>query len=166
MFQIEALEKLAAIIRHDNAEKGFDAPSPKNLGTKLMLVISEICEAQNELRDGHGVTEIYYSGEYKQKPEGFPVEIADAIIRILDIQYSMSMPINLFMNADVDITRLDDELLHITHCITLGGMEPTMNLALTKLFQISRALGLDMPDIIDRKLAYNRSRPHKHGRTF
>lgn len=52
--------------------------------SKMLLVISEITEAQDELRDGHANTETYYNVEKPGKPEGVPSEMADALIRILD----------------------------------------------------------------------------------
>lgn len=48
----------------------------------LFLVQSELAEAGEEYRDHHDISEVYYNGN---KPEGFPVELADAVIRILDI---------------------------------------------------------------------------------
>jgi hypothetical protein len=78
------LVELAKTIRSGNASKGFD---PKeNLDRHLLLIISEICEAQEELRSGKAMNEIYYEFDGTQnKPCGFSVEIADAIIRILDL---------------------------------------------------------------------------------
>lgn len=51
------------------------------MGWKLLLMVSEIAEAGEELRDRHTYTEVYY---HEEKPEGFPIEIADAVIRLLD----------------------------------------------------------------------------------
>lgn len=75
------LNELATYIRSINSDKGFTV-TKENIDQKLLLVVSEICEAQEELRDGHLFNEIYFLGT---KPNGFPVEIADAIIRLLDI---------------------------------------------------------------------------------
>lgn len=60
-------------------EKGWmdrEIPIPE----QCALIHSEISEALEEFRDGHSPNEIYYVG---QKPEGYPVELADAVIRIL-----------------------------------------------------------------------------------
>lgn len=48
----------------------------------VALIHSEVSEALEEYRSGHGEDEVYF-GE-KGKPEGIPVELADAVIRILD----------------------------------------------------------------------------------
>lgn len=72
-----------------NASKGFhgsDDCDPKDINlywiTKIALAIGELSEAVEEIRAGHGVTEKY---EKDGKPEGFPIELADAVIRILDL---------------------------------------------------------------------------------
>lgn len=59
--------------------------------TKLMLAVSELVEAVEELRDGRGLGEKYYRTD--GKPEGFGVEVADAIIRLLDLAYMTGLPI-------------------------------------------------------------------------
>lgn len=65
-------------------------------GNKLLLMVSEITEAHDELRSGHAADETYYyptkrdtsSGPVPAdplpKPEGVPSELADTVIRILD----------------------------------------------------------------------------------
>lgn len=113
----------AAAIRFTSASKGFEAPNADNIHKKLLLVISEICEAQEELCDGRGLTEIYYPSAEEangphgplDKPEGFPIELADAVIRLLDIMYSV---------------------------------------------------GIDIDAVIEQKMAFNKTRPEKHGRQF
>lgn len=69
-------------------------------GNKLMLIVSEVAEAQDELRKGHAADETYYphGGGYivpgvadpnhKPKPEGVPSELADVVIRVLDFCYT------------------------------------------------------------------------------
>ena len=44
---------------------------------------SEIIEAWEEIRNGRGIDEVYYS--VGGKPEGFGIEIADLIIRVLHL---------------------------------------------------------------------------------
>lgn len=46
------------------------------------LIHSEISEALEEYRDGRQAAEIYLGNS--GKPEGIPIELADAIIRIFD----------------------------------------------------------------------------------
>lgn len=113
---------------HQNAvAHGFweDADNA-NLPTKLMLIVSELSEALEEFR--HGEMDVYYTippmvfGDESKtyisptspnaKPEGFGIELADALIRILD----------------------------------LAGF-----------------LGLDMGALVELKMAYNETRPYKHG---
>lgn len=84
---------------------------PRQPGPALLLIQSEICEGFEHIRNNKKETEIFYTGEDK-KPDGFPVELADAAIRIAE--YS-------------------------------GG----------KKIPLARA--------IREKLAYNATRPHKHG---
>lgn len=186
------LPELAKTIRFDNASKGFD-PLEGGLSRYLLLTCSEICEAQNEIRDGRRVDEVYYSygnkiidnsiqegnmitTDFPDKPEGFPVEIADAAIRIMDIQAKMGYKIELLQNVfpwirkDPDIT-LDQELLAVVNTVSdcfrrITDAEVKLNMALSALFMIADECKFNMLEVIDLKLAYNRTRPPKHGRQF
>jgi len=107
------LNELASQIAFVRNQSGFTAPNPSNVERKLLMAVGEICEAQEELRDGREIDKIYFSEG--GKPEGFPVEIVDAIMRLMDVAYANSI--------DLDAT-----------------------------FKL--------------KLAFNKSRPLKHGRLY
>lgn len=144
------LNDLQKRIGETNGKSGFneydDIPDEHKslyIGNKLMLVASELAEAQDEIRNGHAPTETYYTAgpmpaslavEFTsgaearehwekayaekpgpKKPEGFPSEIADAVIRLFGIAYEV---------------------------------------------------GIDLPAIIQEKMNYNDTRPYKHGKSF
>ena len=52
----------------------------------LALIHSEVSEVLEELRNGHGMNEIYFR-EGDRKPEGAPIELADVVIRCMDMAY-------------------------------------------------------------------------------
>lgn len=173
------LNQLAKTIRFDNASKGFD-PTEGGVNRYLLLAISEICEAQNEVRDGRGVTEVYYTDGYsseKPKPEGFPIEIADAAIRILDIGGKFDIDFETQEEGWHEFSygeTIDDWLLGIAEDIAMcHTYEPTsvdfmLNLtrALEAIFVLCKNNEIPIMKIIEEKLAFNRTRPPKHGRKF
>jgi NTP pyrophosphatase (non-canonical NTP hydrolase) len=135
--ETNALHDIQRLIGNANANKGFheegdairhavaigDAAEyvlTNYYANKLLLIVSEIVEAHDELRAGRSMTETWYVENFGHedqpaKPEGVPSELADAVIRCFD---------------------LADEA------------------------------GIDLAAIIDEKLAYNATRPFKHGKKF
>ena len=91
--------------------KGWYPKKGRNLAELIALVHSELSEALEEARNKRMKT-WYNPINDSKKPEGFPIEIADTVIRIAD----------------------------------LCGY-----------------LGIDLEQAIKIKLAYNKTRKHKHG---
>lgn len=73
---------------HKNAVKhGWWANGDRNVGELLMLCVSELSEAFEEHRNGKAINETYYTTDKQgnKKMEGVPSELADTVIRIMDL---------------------------------------------------------------------------------
>lgn len=187
-----SLTALSKDIRFDNASKGFD-PTEGGVGRYLLLAISEICEAQDELRNGNDFFSMYADGfagvglpysvkadlskfPLDVKPCGFFVEIADAIIRLLDVAGKFDINVDVLEDPAyvAKTATIDDWLLAVCGSIAnAGGFTPKeadfeVNLceALATLFLLCQDYDVHIMEIIQLKLAYNRTRPPKHGRKF
>jgi NTP pyrophosphatase (non-canonical NTP hydrolase) len=59
----------------------WDDPNP-NVPEKLMLIVTEVAEAMEDYRNGLDLAML--TSEADRKPCGFPSEMADIVIRVLD----------------------------------------------------------------------------------
>lgn len=92
---------LAQIIKESFAvadSKGWhegNFTSPDKFGELLLLTDCEIAEAFEQYRDGRAIDEIYFVKDKRgrQKPEGVPVELADALIRLGDLCARYNIPL-------------------------------------------------------------------------
>lgn len=87
------LNELGKVFLATSDSKGFTSGSLSRQDTmeKLLLAVGEISEAVEEIRAGHELTEIYYKEFPPTKPEGFPIEIADTIIRLLQLAAALGI---------------------------------------------------------------------------
>lgn len=99
------LNRLASGIHQWAISNGFYEPEKvRDFDGMLMNVVTEVAEAQEEWRDGRDFNEIYYK-EGSDKPEGIPTELADIIIRVLDICAYHGIDIEKALDTKIDYNR-------------------------------------------------------------
>jgi len=160
-----------------------------DLEDKLVLVVTELAEAFEEYRNPDRVLNVVYSlvdypadsgkkGKHGveyipgSKPEGFPIEMADAYIRILDLARAR----RLDDLAHAYMTTMSDEFVpaarrpgpyiwRMLEVITAPGVELAYRLAglLAILERTAVDFEFDLAAAISLKAAYNRTRLAKHG---
>lgn len=83
--------------------KGWYDPA-KSIGESIALMHSELSEALEELRGGDLPDYVYYKND---KPEGFGVELADCVIRIMDTcaYYKIDLERMIRIKSDYNKTR-------------------------------------------------------------
>jgi NTP pyrophosphatase (non-canonical NTP hydrolase) len=74
---------------------------PDAIGAKLMLIVSEVAEALEELRVMGSALHMRDRDDHNNpcKPEGFDVELADTVIRILDLAEALGLDIEKAMEV-------------------------------------------------------------------
>ncbi len=77
------LNPLASALHQVAKDKGWYDNGDRNIGELIALIHSELSEALEEARNKK--FETYYPDPILGKPEGFAIEIADVLIRILDM---------------------------------------------------------------------------------
>ena len=85
---------------HERAVKHgwWSTAEDQNISTKIALIHSEISEAFEEYRHGRMETWVGENG----KPEGFDVELADAMIRIFDLAGALGLDLEAAIRLKSD----------------------------------------------------------------
>jgi len=187
---ISEIQKLA----HAQAVKSGWWEGDPDIDEKIVLIHSELSEALEEYRNPErDIRQIYYSvGERDKgkmcnydticnalpthKPCGFGVEIADALLRTLDVMeylgttYITGCTHKLYPELDwPPYIPIRIKLLHesVSRCPT---MVPYLKYDLGKYSELCDCIlyvagdsRIDLERCITEKMAYNATRPHRHG---
>lgn len=174
-------------------EKGWwEASKETSSVERLMLVISELCEAVECHRDGDLTLRVSDSG----KPEGIQIEIADAAIRILDFLGGQDWHVDdievgetawpacntptewaAFISSPVQraIDVLQGMPARAWQSIPVSKVDDErvraqrdlvrrdLAAALNRIVLMAGAMDFDLFAHIDLKHEYNTTRPHRHG---
>lgn len=97
-----AIDALAIQVHRNAREKGFWDAS-QNMGEKLMLVVTELGEALEGLRKD-------LKDEHLPEYDSFDVEVADAIIRLLDISQFRGVNIGQIINDKMNYNKTRERL--------------------------------------------------------
>lgn len=133
------MTELSKTITEDAEIRGF-GPTAMNFPWALLLTISEVVEAAEEVRNGHEPDEIYYGPEHCATCQGHKDDMqhqGNTTTRDFEHNY---VPIQKPEGAPVEMA---DVLIRTLHWFG--------------------AHGLDVDTIVAEKLRYNRTRPFMHG---
>jgi NTP pyrophosphatase (non-canonical NTP hydrolase) len=115
---VQGLNDMAADLYNVSSEHGFwegkevtvggagiGVWTERELPEALMLIVSEAAEALEDYRDGKGPDEFIYGPGNPRKPEGIPSEMADIIIRALDVCGRYGIDIERALKEKIDYNR-------------------------------------------------------------
>lgn len=160
-------EKIAAIHANAVAHGFWEEGEEPTFGEYCALIHEEISEAFSAWRNNE-------PDEYIKdgKPEGVWVELADVVIRCADAiaarKYNFDIPkigikIQFYLFGEfVAFLHSEVAIMWITGDYEIIGLQLCKIIAAVYLFADHN--GIDLDAIIDRKCAYNATRPYKHGK--
>lgn len=181
------INDLQKVIHAYANEKGW-WDSPRSLGALIALCHSELSEALEAYRGNGistGITQVIY---VEGKPEGFAVELADTVIRILDMVEYYHQDISRWTEPTFSAAfekidfflfglglKMDDltlpDYIAIAHKRLSNAYEPGIdrpdeaNLAFCVMVIVVACKKYDIPleEAIRVKMEYNRTRSYRHG---
>jgi hypothetical protein len=124
-----------------------------------LLNASEAFEAFECMRAGQMEVTLR---ESDGKPEGFPTEIADVVIRLLDSETNPVKNEELFLVLGDPWEPYDNTLDYI-RCISNACMNGHNFKALSLCFECANKIGFNLWDVVKQKHEFNKTRPFMHG---
>lgn len=139
-------------------------PKPVNIPEKLALIHSELSEALEDFRSGKMY--IWYTMNPSTfKPEGFPIEIADVVIRVLDLMGWFGIEIDEG-DAKFACEDIPGRLYEMHSLVTWAYDIEEDSVAwhwLESLVDLCFILVPNLEEAIKIKHEYNKTRPYRHG---
>lgn len=167
-------------------EKGW-WDTPRSVGELIALCHSDLSEALREVSYvsyGCPLTEIY--DESPSKPAGFPIELADLIIRVADIAEFQELSL---VGLDNFLSRWEEQRISkicvdqsigdwIVDChadlsqayiagslygITSSSYVLHLEYLISRVKSLCKTFNIDLDAAIKLKMEYNKTRPYRHG---
>ena len=191
---IEQLLALAPSIHDDNVAKGFwEKGAAENQGERAMLILTELSEAVEGHRKNHMAGEWFtmFPESIESWCKSFETfiknsiedEIADTVIRILDYCTGFSQPILIREYRKESTGNFAEDVLRICWYVMLAhegrnrdaeelqlwnSVHPGKDwgYVLAAIVELCKWYHIDLIQHIQWKLKYNRTRAHKHGKSY
>lgn len=155
---------------YDNAVKHGWWDKPRNTGDMLCLLHSEVSEAWDCLKSGEIETKLSDLG----KPEGYFTEIADVVIRVLDMMGGADLDVISIEEIHIENYTDTEYLCEINQAISMvlenirdgksGGVYgKDLSRVIDRCFMIIVDRECDLIAEIKLKHEYNKTRPYRHG---
>lgn len=151
------LNELAAEVKRDHERHEWwpkDNPVSR-LPEALIFLVTEVAEIAEEYRDGHAPTEERYSWEL---PRSYPFQVS-----FDDGRYALTA----HRTGAVLVLKLEEFMDSLrTHRIPIKpeGIPSELADVIIRALDIAAHLDIDIEKAVAEKMAYNRTRPKRHGR--
>lgn len=162
----------------------------RNIGEMLMLIVSELGEALEAHRCGKfcKIDNLSFDMNYQEDSpvkseigrfevwvkDTFEDEIADVFIRLFDLCGYLEIDFIMPENETGTFDNIGENLFSLTRLITeiyplekdLCKIKDILSLFVRRLYRDCQVWNIPIEKHITAKMAYNKTRPHKHGKKY